>query len=379
MMAIVNGIWNRITAAVSGSRNIPVDELNLIADGLLIKTPEDAVKFRMVDALKYKDEILDELRRKLGIGSEDDIETVGIAAYTHAKDPSDERPDRSNRIAVVYALGEIISGEGSDQVIGSERISKAIRKARLDDRVKAIVLRVNSPGGSALASEVILREAILASQQKPFVVSMGDVAASGGYYISCAADRIFADPTTITGSIGVLGMIPNLQKTMNENLGITFDYATTNENSNFMTPFRPLTEYQRSVVKAYIEEIYDTFVNHVAEGRDMTYEQVDAIAQGRVWIGSDALDINLIDQFGGLSQAIDAAAELAELESYTIKELPVQKDPFQEIVNKLFGQTSIEAQIRNELGHNYRLYQYLKYWQNATGAQARMPFDIHIH
>lgn len=378
MLAIVDGIWDRITEAVSDARSIPVAELNEIADGLLLQTPEDAVKMRFVDALKYKDEILDELRRKLGLEDEDDIESVGIAKYTHAPDPSDERPDRSNRIAVVYAIGAINTGEGSDVMIGSDRISKAIRKARKDDKIKAIVMRVNSPGGSALASDIILREVTLAAEEKPFIISMGDVAASGGYYIACKADKIFADPTTITGSIGVLGMIPNLKETMNDKLGITFDYAMTNENANFMTPFRPLTSYQRGVIKGYIEDVYDTFVTHVSEGRDMTWEQVDAIGQGRVWIGSDAREIDLIDEFGGLSDAIDAAADLAALESYTLKELPVQEDPIQELFRDLFGGANIEAQIRNELGPNYRLYQYLKYWQNASGAQARMPFDIHI-
>jgi protease-4 len=239
-------------------------------------------------------------------------------------------------------------------------------------------MRVNSPGGSALASDIILREVKLAAAEKPFIVSMGNVAASGGYYISCAAHKIYCEPTTITGSIGVLGMIPNLEETMKKKLGVTFDYVTTNKNSS-MTINRPLTQYQKDMILESIEDIYATFVNHVSAGRDMTYEAVDAIGQGRVWVGSDALEIGLVDELGGLNDAIAAAVEQAELETWSIKEYPEQKDPIEEIVNEIFGQASIESKIKAELGENYRLYQYMKYWQNAKGIQARMPFDIYIN
>jgi len=379
MMAIIDAIWGKITQSISESRNIPVDRLNEIADGLLIKLPEDAVKFGLVDELMYKDQILAELKTILSVEEDDDIKSVSLSKYTQAPDPKKERPNRKNKIAVVYALGEIISGEGSDAIIGSERISKAIRKARRDDKVKAIVMRVNSPGGSALASDVILREVKLAAEAKPFIISMGDVAASGGYYIACAADKIFASPTTITGSIGVLGVIPNLEETMKSKLGITFDYAMSNENSNFMSTFRPLTEYQKQVITGYIEDIYATFVTHVSDGRDMTWDAVDEIGQGRVWAGSDAFDIGLVDAFGGLTAAIDAAADMAEVDSYVIKELPAQKDPIEELFKEIFGQASIETYLKSELGENYRIYQYLKYWKNAEGVQARLPYDIYIN
>jgi len=379
MMAIIDAIWGKITQSISESRNIPVDRLNEIADGLLIKLPEDAVKFGLVDELMYKDQILAELKTILSVEEDDDIKSVSLSKYTQAPDPKKERPNRKNKIAVVYALGEIISGEGSDAIIGSERISKAIRKARRDDKVKAIVMRVNSPGGSALASDVILREVKLAAEAKPFIISMGDVAASGGYYIACAADKIFASPTTITGSIGVLGVIPNLEETMKSKLGITFDYAMSNENSNFMSTFRPLTEYQKQVITGYIEDIYATFVTHVSDGRDMTWDAVDEIGQGRVWAGSDAFDIGLVDEFGGLTAAIDAAADMAEVDSYVIKELPAQKDPIEELFKEIFGQASIETYLKSELGENYRIYQYLKYWKNAEGVQARLPYDIYIN
>jgi len=378
MMALIDGIWGTILSGISDSRGISKGELNRIADGLLIKTPEDAVKLKFVDELKYKDEILAELKEKLGVDKEDDMKFVSLAKYILAADPSNEKPDRKNKIAVVYALGEIGSGEGSDKTIGSERISKALRKARTDDKVKAIVLRVNSPGGSALASDVILREVKLAVKEKPVVVSMGDVAASGGYYISCAASKIYADKSTITGSIGVLGIVPNLEKTMKEKLGITFDYAMSNENSNFMTINRPLTPYQKEVIQGYVEDVYSTFVSHVSEGRNMPSDKVDEIGQGRVWIGSDSKDINLIDEFGGLTDAIEAAKELANLTTYTIKDLPEQEDPFEKIINDIFGNASVESRLKSELGDNYRLYQYLKYWKEATGVQARMPFDVYV-
>jgi protease-4 len=379
MMAIVNGVWDRILDAISTSRNISKTELNRLADGLLVAMPDAAIKNKLIDEVRYKDEILAELKGLLGVAESEDIKSVTLADYTDAPDPSTERPDRKNKIAVIYALGEISSGEGSESTIGSESLSKAIRKARTDDKVKAIVMRVNSPGGSALASDVILREVKLAVKEKPFIVSMGDVAASGGYYIACAANKIYADPTTITGSIGVLGMIPNLERTMKEYLGVTFDYAMTNENANYMSINRPMTEYQKNVILGYIEDIYETFVGHVAEGRKMSTTAVDNIGQGRVWIGTDAKKIGLIDEFGGLTAAIEEAAKMANIEKYVITELPAQKDPIEELVKDLFGQSSIEAKIKAELGPNYKLYQYMKYWQNASGVQARMPFDINLN
>ncbi|MDY0137985.1 MAG: signal peptide peptidase SppA, partial [Thiomicrospira sp.] len=319
------------------------------------------------------------LKGRLGMDDDDDIKTVSLAKYSDAADPDNPKIDRKNRIAVVYAIGEINSGEGDDRTIGSERISKAIRQARKDDKVKAIVMRVNSPGGSALASDVIWREVKLAAQQKPFVVSMGDVAASGGYYISCAADKIYADATTITGSIGVLGLVPNLQNTMRNKLGVTFDYVKTHENANMMTPMRPLTPFQHDVILESIEDIYATFVQHVADGRGMTWEAVDEIGQGRVWAGADAVNIGLVDEIGGMEDAINKAISLAGLETWSIKEYPEQKDPFQQVIDELTGNARIEAKIKNELGDNYRLYQYMKYWQNTTGAQMRLPFDIYIN
>ena len=379
MEAIIDEIWGNMLAAISDSRNITVENLNQMADELALTNAEAALDARFVDGLRYKDEIIDELKRKLGLDEDQKYKTVSLANYTNAPDPDGDQKDYKNRVAVIYAVGEITTGEGSDEVIGSDRISRAIRKARKDDKVKAIVMRVNSPGGSALASDIILREAKLAAQEKPFIVSMGNVAASGGYYISCAADKIYADPTTITGSIGVLGMIPNLEETMKNKLGITFDYAQSNENASFMTVNKPLTAYQKMKIQESIEEIYDTFVNHVAEGRSMSWDAVDEIGQGRVWIGADALEIGLVDELGGLEKAVAEAVEQAGLESWSIYEYPEQKDPIEELMKELFGQASIDARIKAELGEDYRLYKYLKYWKDARGVQARMPFDIYIN
>lgn len=378
MMALVNGIWAEVLEGVSQSRNISKEELNRIADNLLIGNAKDAVALGLVDEVKYHDEVISELKDLTETEQDKDLETLTLAKYFDAPDPAKEKVDRQNKVAVVYAIGEIISGKGSDDVIGSDRIAEAIRDARKDEKVKAIVMRVNSPGGSALASDVILREAKLAAAEKPFIVSMGSVAASGGYYISAAAHKIFAEPSTITGSIGVLGMIPNLEKTMKNKLGITFDYANTNANSDFMTLNKPLTPQQRDVIQGWIEDVYKTFVNHVVEGRGMTFAEVDSVGQGRVWIGSDALEIGLVDELGGINDAIAAAAAQAELGTWSIKEFPVQKDFFEQLLEDLTGQGSLDARIRAELGPQYRLYQQLRYWQNASGVQARMPFDIYV-
>lgn len=379
MNAMVKGAWAEILEGISTKRNIKKDELNRIADGLLIRSAEDALDLKFVDGLRYYDEVMKELKMLVGIEEDKDLALLKLSKYFDAPDPVKEKTDHSNKIAVVYAVGEIVSGEGSDDIIGSDRIAKAIRDAREDNRVKAIVMRVNSPGGSALASDVILRETKLAAEEKPFIVSMGNVAASGGYYISAAAHKIFAEGSTITGSIGVLGMVPNLEATMKNKLGITIDYSASNANSGFITPFRPLTLQQEEVIQSQIEDIYKTFVNHVVAGRGMTYEEVDAIGQGRVWIGSDARNIGLVDEIGGLKDAIKAAVELADLETYSVKELPARKDFFQELFDEITGNSALESRLRSELGENYRIYQQFKYWQNATGVQARMPFDIYLN
>lgn len=382
MEAILNGMWGKILAAISESRGMGLEELNRIADELEISNAKKALEHGFVDRLAYKDEILAELRSRTGKDEDDKIESVSIARYTRA---SDVRHDKSrlrikDRIAVVYAIGEISGGEGSDMSIGSDRIAKAIREARTDDKVKAIVMRVNSPGGSALASEVIRREVELAAAEKPFVVSMGNVAASGGYWISASADHIMADPSTITGSIGVFGVIPNMQGLFNNKLGITFDKVLSNKNADFVDVMEPLNPFQRQKIEHEVVRIYDEFLELVANARGMTVDEVDKIAQGRVWTGADALKVGLVDELGGYEAAIAKAAELAGLEKdeYRLKELPEQKDPFQQILAEMTGQSRASL-LQRELGEYYGYVTYMQQVSRMQGVQARLPFFFTIN
>jgi protease-4 len=278
---------------------------------------------------------------------------------------------------VIYANGSISSGEGNDEEIGSERLAKAIRDARLDDKIKAIVLRVNSPGGSALASDVIWREVSLAKKAKPTVVSMGNLAASGGYYISCAADRIFAQANTITGSIGVFGLIPNLQKMLDKKLGITIDTVNTNKYSDIGSGLRSVSEYEYNFIQSSVEKVYDTFTKRVAEGRNMKQADVDSIGQGRVWSGADAIKINLVDELGGLDDAIAYAAKKAKIKEYKLIELPKQKNPLDELMGK--KETELETRIiKNNLGSTYIYFKQLQNLSNLKGVQARLPFEMMV-
>jgi protease-4 len=373
----ITSIWDHWLDGISSGRKISKNDLNAIADELKVRTAEDAVKYKLADKLMYKDEILAELRRLLGIGDKDNISTMTISKYVDAPDKSRKMVKSHDKIAIIYALGEIQSGVGSDKIIGSERISEAIRKARLDSTVKAIVLRVNSPGGSALASDVIWREVVLAKKVKPVVASMGDVAASGGYYISCAANKIVADENTITGSIGVFGMIPNLKGLFNNKLGITFDNVKTNTHADFGTTSRAMTDEEKGIFQVGVEDIYHTFISHVAEGRHMTTDAVDSIGQGRVWSGADAIKIGLIDKFGGLDTAIHLAAKLAKISDYRITSLPEQKDKFEQIIESLKG-GSDDVLLKKELGDAYDYYMYIENIKNMKGVQAVMPYQIII-
>lgn len=377
MKKLLQSIWDHMLTNISASRGIPVEKLNLLADELSIQFPMDAVNNQLIDGVKYKDEILAELRERLELEPRKKIKTTTMEKYAKAV-VSEYHPYKGkDKIAVVYALGSIKGGEGDDLTIGSEKISKALRKARRDSTVKAIVLRVNSPGGSALASEVILREIKLAKAVKPVVASFGDYAASGGYYISCLADKILAEPTTLTGSIGVFGIIPNFQKLFNNKLGITFDEVGTNKNSAFYSVNRPLKANEKAIIQNQVVRIYDTFINHVANGRKMTPEQVDAIGQGRVWSGSDAIEIGLVDEIGGLEKAIAVAAKMAELDTYRLKELPYQEDPIEQLMKQLTGQTKVSL-FKNELGPVYEHIDYLQTIHEMKGVQARLPYIIDI-
>jgi len=376
-MTYLSAIWNHMIEGISKSRNISIEELNKIANEILLQKAEDAIKYKFADQLAYKDEVLEILKEKTEAKAIDKINSVSIADYTYAK-VDKKKEFTKDKIAVIYAVGEIDSGEGDDEEIGSERISKAIREARLDDKVKAIVLRVNSPGGSALASEVIWREVTLAKQAKPVIVSMGNVAASGGYYISCAADTIVAEPNTITGSIGVFGVLFNAQGFMNNKLGVTIDTVKTNMYADIGSIYRPLTASERDIIQKSVEHVYDVFITRVAEGRKLTKEQVDEIGQGRVWSGVDAKRIGLVDVLGGLETAIKIAAQKAGLENYKLVSLPKQKNPIDELFSK--GTSGVEeAMIKHFFGENAKYLMTLNRLKKYSGIQARMPYEIEIH
>lgn len=374
--ALINSVWDNILVKISDSRGISIDDLNNTADLLSLEDPKMAVQLKFVDGIKYPDEVIDLLKEKTNKESDDDLELLSVHSYTNSAFFNDSEPAK-DKIAVIYAAGNIQGGKGDDTYIGEKNIRKALIKAREDDRVKAIVMRVNSPGGSALVSDIIWREVVLTKEEKPVVVSMGNVAASGGYYISCAADYIYADPTTITGSIGVFGLVPHIGNFMTNKLGVTFDEVATNENANLMSFNKPLSPYQREVIQLSVERVYDSFIGKVAEGRNMTKEDVDRIGQGRVWSGTQALEIGLVDELGGLENAITKAAELAEIETYKLKSLPTQKDPIQEIIESITGQ-STSVFLKYYLGEDYKYIQMFDNMENRDVIQARMPFEMEI-
>lgn len=374
--SFLGSIYDHFLQGISTSRNIPADTLRAIANELRVQNAEDAVATKLVDGLKYKDEIISDLKERLGVKEDKEINLVAIEKYNNSK----AKPDASvkDRIAVIYATGEIISGEGSDSQIGSERISREIRKVREDEKVKAVVLRINSPGGSALASDVIWREVKLTKEAKPIVVSMGDVAASGGYYIACAADSIFAQPNTITGSIGVFGIIPNLEGFFNSKLGITFDEVKTGEYADLGNTTRPLTPGERSIIQQQVDQIYFTFTNKVAQGRNKERVYIDSIGQGRVWTGEQALGLGLVDRLGGIETAIKSAAKMADIEKYRLVNYPALSDPFK----ALLGNTSDDISawfMKREMKDAYPFYNQAKQVMEQTGIQARIPYTITIN
>jgi len=373
----MGSIWEQFLINVAKDRELTSEELNNIVDNFDVKTPADAKRLGLVDELFYRDQIQNHLVELMEEDKFDDLNFISHAKYKRVKNENARDKFKKDKIAVIYAQGQIESGEGKETVIGSERISRAIRKARLDEKVKAIVLRVNSPGGSALASDVIWREMSLAKDAKPVVVSMGDVAASGGYYIACDADKIYASPSTITGSIGVFGILMNLEELYTDKLGLTFDQVKTNKFADLGTTTRPLTEEEYNIIHQGVVEVYETFTSKVAHGRKMTQESVDAIGQGRVWSGTNAMAINLIDAYGGLEQAIKGAAELAEMEDYRLYELPEIKAPLEQLLEEL--ETGFSTSImKYTLGDEYKHYKAINDIKHLKGIQVRMPFQFTI-
>ncbi len=374
----LNSIWNEMLTDISASRNLGFDELNDIANMVATFRRADFAKQKnLVDRLKYKDQVIDDLKQLTGTSEKDDVKAVEIQKYVKVPEQRGQKGLARQKIAVIYASGSI-DASVSEEGIKSEELSKAIREARRDSSIKAIVLRINSPGGSAYGSEVIWREVKLAAETKPVIASMGDVAASGGYYIACAADTILADRTTITGSIGIFGMIPNVQKLMTDKLGITQDVVTTNEHSDMISLTRPMSAFERDLMQQTVEDGYETFISRVAEGRKMDKTSVDAIGEGRVWAAPNAKAIKLIDAYGGLTDAIDLAKKMANLDNYRIVNLPKLKDPFEELL-KGFSGSARASFMKDELGESYKYYEQLRSIISQKGVLARMPYDIEIY
>ncbi len=375
----LNSIWNHVLKGISERRNIPVDSLNSYADQVMtFQKADKALEYRFFDNLKYKDQVLADFRKLTGLGENDEIPVVSVSEYDKVPKQIDPAGLPQNRIAIVYAEGDIDTGVDGPYQIDSKEISKAIREARTDTAIKAIVLRVNSPGGSAYGSEVIWREVILAQKTKPVIVSMGDYAASGGYYIACGADAIMANPTTITGSIGVFGTIPNLSGLLTDKIGVTFDNVSTNEHSDMPSITRKMTPFETNLMQHYVESTYETFIAHVAEGRKKSASSVDSIGQGRVWSGENGKSIGLVDEFGGLNEAVKLAALRAGIDRYRIKELPKQKDTFEELM-KSFSAKVQNGVFQSKLGDSYILWENLSREARANGIYARMPYSLEIN
>ncbi|MFK7748919.1 MAG: signal peptide peptidase SppA [Kordia sp.] len=374
----LQSIWDEMRKEISASRKISSDQLNILADELSGRTAKRALDAKLIDKIGYEDEYEAGIQHALGkntlVNRIDIYEYARHAGQRKATDFSD------NKIAVIYAQGQIMYADGDETIVGQGAMNEALKEARENDEVKAVVLRVNSPGGSALASELIWREIELTKKVKPVIVSMGDLAASGGYYIACNADEIFAEPNTITGSIGVFGTIPNMHK-LAADLGINAEQVGTNKNSVDYSVFEPLSDEQRALIKEGIEDIYDLFTQRVADGRGMTQAAVDSIAQGRVWTGNDAVKIGLVDKIGGLDMALHAAATAADISEYEIIELPIYEKDLQSIINQYTGgyvQTK-EDILREELGDkNYLLLQKMKKLTQMEGPQLLLPYEIEI-
>lgn len=378
----VGSIWNNVVNKIAESRNISVQKLNAIADdNMAYRSTASLLTNHLVDSVIYEDQVLNFLRSKSGIKAEKEIPFVSVSDMKSVAEKHEGKGLAKNKIAVIYAAGEIGMGSSSslssDESIDGISLSKEIREARLDTTIKAIVLRVNSPGGSALASELIWREVKLAANTKPTVVSMGNLAASGGYYISCAADTIVANPTTLTGSIGVFGLIPNTQELFEKKLGINYDVVKTNKMSDMPSTNRPMTDEERAIMQNMVENVYSTFVNHVAEGRKMTYQQVDDIGQGRVWTGENALKLGLVDKLGDLNDAIAIAKKMAHLDRYRIINLPKQKDPIEELMEG-FSTKIKTSVIETELGDVAKYYKTIQTIKNQSGIMTRLPYEFEM-
>ena len=380
MREYLEPVFKNFLTEMGASRNKSAAELRAIADGLKARTADDAVALGLVDATGYADDVIADLKGRMELGEKDKLNTISLGDYAKSFKKS-KNYKAKDKIAVVYAEGSILANSGERGTIVDDKYVKLIRKIREDEKTKAIVLRVNSPGGSAIASENIWRELSLAREKGiKVVVSMGDYAASGGYYIACMADKIIAEPNTLTGSIGVFQMLPNAGVLFEDKLGVHWDTVKTASFSTGLNPFFDLAPEEQQFLQSSTDDIYEKFLQRVADGRHISRDSVHAIAQGRIWVGSRAKEIGLVDEIGSLQQAIDAAADMAGTSEYRIDEFPFQKEPLQEMIEKLTGQGDDDAirtkLIKKELGEYYPYYSQVKEMLNMKGVQARLPVII---
>lgn len=374
----IEDAYQKFLSDISKSRNISAAELRRIADGYLAAMPTEAQRLKLVDAVAHRDEVISKIREKIGLKKDDKVNLIELDDYYSANAPSQDYSVK-NKIAVIYAEGSIVDGKGDVGNIGDEKYVKILQRIRQDDRIKAVVLRVNSPGGSALASENILQEIKLTQDAgTPVVVSMGDYAASGGYYIAAFADTILAEPNTLTGSIGVFSVIPNAKELLNNKIGITVDTVKTGRFAHGITPFYEMSPEEQRIFQNMTDRTYETFLQRVSAGRNMTRDQVNEIAQGRVWTGNAAKRIGLVDEIGGLDKAIDIAAHLSGLKEHRVVEYPAVKDPWQRLIEDLTSEEEVRTErlLKHSLRDWYPYYQFAKEIQDSKGVQARLPFLV---
>ncbi|MFY7987279.1 MAG: signal peptide peptidase SppA [Flavobacterium sp.] len=382
MTVLLNSVWNTIVEDIAKSRKLSVAQLNAIANSLGVRTPELALANKLIDKVAYEDEYHDMIRAKLKLDKKEKYDIVSITDYAKTAASTVEDYTKTDIVAIIYAQGEIMDGEGDVTIIGEGSIKRSLQEARENDDVKAIVLRVDSPGGNALTSELIWREIEITKKSKPVVVSMGNYAASGGYYIAANADRIFAEPNTITGSIGVFGMLPNMTQ-LGKNIGINAEQVKTHENASGYSVFEPMDENFKGFVLESIEKTYATFLKRVADGRKMKTEEVDAIAQGRVWTGVDAQKLGLVDEIGGLDDAIKYAAKLGKTDSYRTENFPEYEKSFEDLLANFTGMAMFKTKeqlLKEQLGEEgFQMLEQIKRVKSRKGIQAMMPYEIEIH
>ncbi len=378
--AYIDGIWENVTRDVSDSRKISVEKLNELADNLVMfADPQELAKNRLIDGLLYTDQVKAAVKKMLNIDADETINQLSIGDMANVKG----KKKKGDAIAVYYAYGNIVDGAAGgllnrEHVIDAQEVCRDLEELMEDDDIKAVVLRVNSGGGSAYASEQIWHQMMELKKKKPVVVSMGGMAASGGYYISAPANWIVAEPTTLTGSIGIFGMFPDMSGLLTQKLGVKFDEAKTNKNSAFGTQARPFNEEEMSFLEAYIDRGYNLFRKRVADGRRLTTDQVEAIAQGHVWLGQDALKVKLVDQLGGLDEAVAKAAALAKVEEYHTASYPAPADWTEQLFNEIQPKNYLDEQLRLTLGDYYEPFMLIKNINQQSAIQARVPYYIII-